>query len=169
MSHGACGAPSPPLGAGLRGGGCSEWHPSPLHAEGGWGVAACVCVHVCAHVCSKLHSLSRAGTWDTTGRPCLHRLSPSPHRTTCSRRKPRCLCATRFFLGQAMAEAGYANTVGGTLRKISAARMCQSERNWSVDGALCASGPHACRQGRQVLSYPPLFPAAHTRTYTVTS
>lgn len=36
--------------------------------------------------------------------------------------------------GMAMAEAGYANTVGGTLRKISAARMCQSERNWSVDG-----------------------------------
>lgn len=44
-----------------------------------------------------------------------------------------CLCGLPFD-GQGMAEAGYANTVGGTLRKISAARMCQSERNWSVDG-----------------------------------
>jgi monoamine oxidase len=36
------------------------------------------------------------------------------------------------FIG--MAEAGYANTVGGTLRKISVAQMCQCERNWENDG-----------------------------------
>lgn len=32
------------------------------------------------------------------------------------------------------AENGYANTVGGTLRKISASRMTQCEKNWSKDG-----------------------------------
>jgi monoamine oxidase len=34
----------------------------------------------------------------------------------------------------AFAEAGYANTVGGTLRNISAARMSQCEKNWEKDG-----------------------------------
>jgi hypothetical protein len=34
----------------------------------------------------------------------------------------------------AFAENGYANTVGGTLRKISASRMTQCEKNWEKDG-----------------------------------